>query len=133
MKRLLIEVIAELSRCGSNLSDHGAIQIAAKPALPTGLSWEVARRRNALERWRTDEAFQQEQAELLLARRGVTTRLLHGISTLLIPSDRDGPAVRLAIRILGLDDVPVRYLGADGVPARFQDPRCSAWARSQSW
>ena len=133
MKQLLIELIAELSRRGANLLDDGPVQIARSPALPSDLIQEIARRRHALERWRTDWAFQREQAELLLVRRGVTTRLIHGISTLLIPCDRDGPAVRLAIRILGLDDVPVRYLGADGVPARFQDPRCSAWARSQSW
>jgi hypothetical protein len=123
MKRLLIEVVAELSGCGSNLSDHGAIRIAATPVLPTGLSREVARRHHALERWRIDEAFQREQAELLLARRAVTTRLLHGISTLLIPSDRDGPAVRLAIEILGLGDVPVRFVDGDGIPRRLLQQR----------
>jgi hypothetical protein len=129
MKQLLIEIVAELSASGLNLSHHGIAQRATSPALPRKVRKEVARRRRAFQRWGTDGAFQREQAELLLNRRGVITRLLHGISTLLIPSDRDGPAVRLAIRILGLDDMPLRYLDADGIPARFQERRCSAWGR----
>jgi hypothetical protein len=131
MKHLLIELVTELSRRGLNLPVDGPVQITRSPALPSELKREVARRRYTLQRWRTDSAFQCDQAQLLLNRRGVTTRLLHGISTLLIPSDRDGPAVRLAIRILGLDDVPVRYLDADGIPARLQERRCSAWRWSQ--
>jgi hypothetical protein len=133
MKQLLIEMIADLSVRGLSLSPQGTVQIATRSAWPAELSQEITRRRRAFERWRTDGEFQREQAELLLNRRGVIMRVLHGISTLLIPSDRDGPAVRLAIRILCLDDVPLRYLDADGVPARLQESRCSAWERSQSW
>jgi hypothetical protein len=133
VKRLVIEVIAELAAHGLSLSHQGTTRSATSPALPTELRREVDRRRHAFERWQTDDAFQRQQAQILLYRRGVTTRLLHGISTLLIPSERDGPAVRLAIRILGLDDVPLRYVGADGVPTRIQEPRCSAWGRSQCW
>jgi hypothetical protein len=131
MKRLLIEVIAELSAHTLNFSHQGTTQIGTSPAVPTELGQEVARRRHSFERWGTDGAFQRQQAQLLLDRLRVTTRLLHGISTLLIPSDRDGPAVRLAIRILGLSHVPVRYLDADGIPPRLQERRCSSWGRSR--
>jgi hypothetical protein len=123
MKRLFIEVIADLSASGLNLSHQDTAQIARSPALPIELRREVDRRRHALERWGTDDAFRREQAELLLQRRCVSTRRLNGISTLVMRSDSDGPAVRLAIQLLELSEIPLRYLDGDGIPLQLQERR----------
>jgi hypothetical protein len=122
--RLVIELVADLhsgSRTLGNTTKR--LQDDASSSLTREFSRETARRHYALQRWRDDLAFRREQAEALLQRRHVSTVRVNGISTLVIRSDRDGPAVRLAIQLLELSNVPVRYVDGDGIPPRLQERR----------
>jgi hypothetical protein len=60
------------------------------------------------------------RASALLNRAGVRIMQLEGVATIGVWSDLDGPEVRQALRVMGMDEIPVRFLDGAGIPTRFK-------------
>jgi hypothetical protein len=56
-------------------------------------------------------------------RNGVRIMALESGNTVGIWSDRDSPEIRLALRVLHLDEMPIRYLDGSAVPLRYKSRR----------
>ena len=63
------------------------------------------------------------RASTVLNRAGVRIMALEDGATIGVWSDLDGPEVRVAIRTLGSDGMPIRYLDGAGVPMRYKARR----------
>lgn len=61
-----------------------------------------------------------DAAIAVLDQAGARLMRLEGTSTIGMWSDLDGPEVRAALRILGMEGLPVRYLDGSGTPMRYK-------------
>jgi hypothetical protein len=59
----------------------------------------------------------------VLNRAGVRIMRLDGAFTIGVWSDLDGPDVRTALRVLGMDGLPVRCLDGADIPMRYKARR----------
>jgi hypothetical protein len=61
-----------------------------------------------------------ELAASMLSRAGVRIMRLDGQFTIGVWSDLDGAKIRVALRTLDMDHLPVRYLDGSGIPPRYR-------------
>ena len=60
------------------------------------------------------------RASAVLNRAGVRVLALEGRPAIGVWSDLDGPEIRAALRVIGLQSLPVRYLDGSGIPMRYK-------------
>jgi hypothetical protein len=71
----------------------------------------------------TEESWMEvrSNANALLNREGIRLFNLDGVVTVCVWSDRDGPEIRNALQVLGMNDQPIYYLDGDNVPETHKE------------
>ncbi len=64
--------------------------------------------------------FAISQANDTLGGAGIRFVSLNGTTVIGVWSDLDGPKIRAALRMLGMDRLPIRYLDGAGIPAQYK-------------
>jgi hypothetical protein len=81
---------------------------------------ELKRARSSGEIRTEPQPVNVELAASVLNQAGVRIMRLDGQFTIGVWSDLDGAKIRVALRSLGMDRLPVRYLDGAGIPLRYK-------------
>jgi hypothetical protein len=102
-------ILADSAECGPT-----------KPSRPGFVGFEGATSAESPEIEADPDPAEVTRASAVLNRVGVRIMALEGGATIGVWSDLDGPDVRTALLVLGLQQLPIRYLDGAGVPIRYK-------------